>query len=320
MISYAGPATAPTRGTLFEYLKQTQRLLHDGKMEMLDPADLIEYVNRSRREVAMRTQCLRRLTPITGSIKSIDVTAGGSGYTAPSVLITPPDFPSGAQPNPNGKQATAICSLGGGSITSVNLTYGGAGYFQPNVSIVDPTGNGAILSPNLSFMNLQQEGQEVYPFAGVDTSMWPGVDAIFAVLSVSIIYANYRYSLPQYSFSTYQAYIRQYPFQYQYVPTICAQYGQGTDGSIYFYPIASQPYQMEWDCLCLPSDLIRDQDYEALPRPWTDGVPYMAAYFAFMDLQNFNSARFMSSEFDRFMTRYGAYARPGRWSNPYGRF
>ena len=306
--------------SLFDYMKATQRLLRDARCELIDPQDLIEYVNTARREVAMRAQCLRRLTPISGAILSIDVTAGGTGYTAPVVTISAPDFPSGTLPYPNGAQATAICSVEGGVITSVNMTFGGAGYFQPVVTITDPHGTGCTLSPNLTGFNELAQGQEVYPFSNVDLSMFPGVASIYMIRSVSIIYANYRYSLPCYSFSTYQANIRQYPFQYQYVPTICAQFGQGTDGSFYFYPIPSTAYQMEWDAFCLPNDLVDDQSTEALPQPRSEAVNYFAAHLAFLELQNWNSARGMLELFDQFVTRYGAYARPGRVSNPYGRY
>lgn len=46
-------------GALNEYLKQTQRFLRDATQQFLNPQDLISYVNRARREVAMRAQCIR---------------------------------------------------------------------------------------------------------------------------------------------------------------------------------------------------------------------------------------------------------------------
>ena len=267
----------------------------------------------------MRTQCVRVLTPISGSVLSIDVTAAGSGYTAPTVTITPPDFPSGVLPYPNGLQATATATQIGGQITSINIVNAGSGYFQPQVTINDPTGTGATGVPTLSTFNQLAEGQEVYPFKNVDLSPFPGVGAIYMVRSVSLIYANFRYSLPMYSFSTYQAKIRQYPFQYQYIPTMGSQFGQGTEGSFYLYPLPSQAYQMEFDCQCLPMDLQTDNDVEAIPEPWTYAVKFYAAHLAFLELQNWNSARGMLELFDQYATRYSHYARPGRPTNPYGR-
>lgn len=305
---------------LFEYAKQVQRFIHDSKQENVDPGDIFTYINRARREVAMRAMCLRVLTPISGSIIEIDVTNPGTGYTAPTVTITPPDFPSGTLPFPNGAQATAIATQIGGALAGINLTFGGYGYFEPQVIINDPHGTGATATVSVSGVNLINQGQEVFPFSQVDLSPFPGVGEIYMIKSVSIIYSNYRYSLPIYSFSTYQAMIRQYPFQYQWVPTFGSQFGQGTNGSFYLYPLPSQAYQMEWDCFCLPQDLLTDQDIEALPQPWTEAVPYFAAHLAMLELQNWNSARGYLELFDQFVHRYSTYARPGRVSNPYGRW
>jgi hypothetical protein len=307
-------------GALNTYLKQTQRFLRDQSQQFLNPGDLIDYVNRARREIAMRAECLRVLTPISGSVVSVTVTAPGSGYTAPTVTISAPDFPSGTLPKPNGDQATALAIVQSGTIAAIDVQYGGYGYFQPQVTITDPTGTGATATATVSYINEIVQGQEVYPFSAVNLAAFPGVASIYMIKSVSLIYSNYRYSLPCYSFSTYQAMIRQYPFQYQWVSTFCAQYGQGTNGSFYMYPLPSQTYQLEWDCFCLPSDLITDLSAEALPAPWTEAVPYFAAHLAYLELQNFNFAKGYLDLFDQFMHRYSAYARPGRVTNPYGRF
>lgn len=306
---------------LFDYLKQTQRFIHDSAQHFVNPEDLKVYVNRARREIAMRTQAIRRVPPISGSIMQIGVTAQGSGYTAPVVTISPPDFPNGMPPSPSGRQATAIATVIGGAIDSINIVDGGSGYFQPIVTITDATGTGAVVAVSkLTPMNLLQQGQELYPFSSVDMSSFPGVGAIYAVHSISILYANYRYSLPVYSFSVYQAKIRQYPFQYQWVPTVATQLGQGAGGQLLVYPIPSQPYQWEWDSFCLPLDLDDDGDYEALPAPWTDGVPYFAAHLAMLEMQNMNSARMYLELFDRQVSRYSQAARPSRVTNIYGRW
>jgi len=306
--------------SLFSYMQDLQTLMADAKQELLDPQDLVRFINIGRREVAMRAQCIRVLPPTSGSIQQITVTNPGSGYTNPTVTISYPDYPSGLLPYPNGLQATATAELFLGGISTINITNGGSGYYQPIVTITDPTGSGAETSIVLTYINQVSQGQEVYPFSGVDLSMFPGVGEIFMVKSVSLVYANYRYSLPFYDFSTYQARIRQYPFQYQYVPVIFSQFGQGASGSLYMYPLPSQSYQAEWDCFCWPQDLEDDQGVEAIPDPWTEAVPYMAAYRAYLSLQNHNSARNMLALFDQFVTRYGTYSRPGRMTNPYGRY
>lgn len=307
----------------FSYLKQTQRFLREQKQDFENPDDLLSYINRARREVAGRTQCIRRLTPISGQVVSAAVLTGGSLYVNPIATITPPDFPSGVLPNPSGLQATAGVTMNGGVVTDVVIENGGDGYFSPLVAITDANGpgSGATATLSISPINTLNLGQEVYPFSGIYLGNWPGVDTVHAIKSASVIYANYRYMLPMYDFSTYQSMIRQYPFQYQYVPTFCSQFGQGNGGSFYAYPLPSQTYQWEFDCFCLPSDMTLDNSIpEAIPQPWTDAVPYFAAGLAFMELQNLNSAKFYMEEFDKRTLGYSSYARPGRRVNPYGRF
>lgn len=307
--------------TLNTYWQATQRFLRDQRQDLLNPGDILSYINQARREVAMRAQCIRRLTPISGAIISVTVTAGGSGYSAtPTITITTPDFPSGDGPFPGGAQATASAIVMGGVITAIDVTYGGAGYFQPVIRITDTTGSGATATAALSFLNQLNENQEAYPFSAVDLSMFPGVDSIYMVQSVSLLWSNFRYSLPVYSFSTYQALIRNWSQQSTFVPAVCAQYGQGVDGSFYMFPLPSQAYQMEWDCLCLPQDLATNQSDEAIPAPWTEAVPYFAAYLCYLELQNFNAARFYEDQFDKRILRYSQYARPGRATTYYGRY
>lgn len=306
--------------SLFTYAQALRTRLADQKMEIFDEGDLINHINSARREIARQCQCLRALTPISGSVTQITVTNPGTGYTNPTVTISYPDFPSGYGESPNGRQATATAEIWTGGINTINVTDGGSGYFQPIVTITDPTGTGATATIALSPFMVLTEGREVYKFADIDLSTFPGYGEVYMIKSVSLIYANYRYSLPFYDFSTYQSKIRQYPFQYQYVPTVFSQYGQGASGSLYLYPLPSQEYQCELDCFCTPQDLLTDQDVEALPDPWTEAVTYMAAYYAYMSVQNMNSARAQLELFEMFCTRYGVQSRPGRWTSPYGRY
>lgn len=302
------------------YLQQTQRFLREAKQEFVNPQDMIDYINRARREVAMRAQCIRRLTPISGAIVTCTVTAGGTGYSnAPTCTITPPDFPSGQGVYPNGSQATALAIVQAGVIVAIDIQYGGAGYWQPEITITDATGTGATGTLTTSTVNKLEQGREVYKFSDVDLSPFPGVESVYMIKSVSLLFSAFRYSLACYDFSTFQALVRQWAQQWQYVPAVCAQYGQGDDGSFYMYPIPSESYQLEWDCLCLPSDLIDDQSVEALPKPWSEAVPYFAAHLCFLELQNLNAANYFLDLFDKFVLRYSVYARPGRVINPYGR-
>lgn len=306
--------------SLNTYLKDTQRLLRDARQDLLNPLDLVAHINTARREVAMRAQCVRVLTPISGSVVSATVTAGGSGYlTAPTVTITAPDFPSGSGPFPSGSQATATAMLSGNTVGSVNINYGGYGYWQPAISFSGGGGTGAAATANTSSINQLSGGREVYNFSDIDLSAFPGAGAVYYARTIAVIYSNYRYTLYIASFSDYQSMVRRYPFQYQYVPAFAAQFGQGASGSLFVYPIPSQAYQYELDCLCLPQDLITDLSVEIVPDPWTEAVKYFTAHLCYLDLQNFNAAKFYLELFDMHLLRYSQYARIGQAPNRYGR-
>ena len=305
--------------TLFSYMKDAQTLLRESKQTEIDPEDLINWINRARREIALRTSCLRIITPITGACISASVTSGGHGYTAPTVTISPPDYPSGTKPFPNGDQATATATLSAGTIAAVNVTYGGAGYYIPVATITDQTGVGATAAVKTSFVNQMQQGREVYDLSDVNLSMFPGIDSIFYIESISILYAAQRYSLMVPSFSSYQAMVRQFTQQYEYTPFFAAQLGQGTSTSMFLFPLPSTNWQMEWVCRCLPQELIDDQSVEALPQPWTDSVVYFACHFGMLSLMNFNASRMYLDLFNEYCHRHSVAARPGRKVNPYGR-
>ena len=302
---------------LFEYQKQVQRLLHDQRQRQINPDDIRNFINRARREIAMRTQSIRLVPPTSGAIVAIHVTNPGSGYTNPTVVISAPDYPNHLRVNPMGAQATASAFAIGGQILSVSVTYGGDGYQIPAATILDPTGSGATLSIELEPIWTTVFGQESYNLSDIPLGHFPGVSKVFAVRDVAMIYANYRYILPCYPWTTYQAFIRQYPNQYIYVPTFCTRFRPGTQGSWNFYPLPSTVYPWDWDCLGLPADLADDQSMEALAEPYTDAVPYMAAAFCMEELQNYNVARYYQDKYDTYVKRYAAYAQPGIITNPY---
>jgi hypothetical protein len=304
---------------LFEYMKTTQGFLRDRSQKNLNPSALIRYINRARREIAMRSQCLRVVPPTSGSVEEIHVTASGSGYTNPTVVISAPDLPNGKLPYTNGAQATATAQQIGGQISNVSIGFGGSGYAMPTATITDPTGHGVVLTAQTSAISTFNPNQERYLFSDFPVSAEPGIKSVFAVLDVAIVYNNLRFVLIRKSFSDYQAFIRNYPFQFSYVPVVYCQLGDGTTGAILAYPFPSQQYPFEPDCLCIPSDLASDQDFEAIPGPWTEGVPYLAAYYAYLELQSFNNARFYLEFFERMTLRYSVYARPRMIVNPYGR-
>ena len=70
----------------------------------------------------------------SGSVTSLALTAGGSGYTAPTVVFSAPQLVGGTA-------ATGTAAMSGGVITGIVLISGGSGYTAaPTIAINDPTG------------------------------------------------------------------------------------------------------------------------------------------------------------------------------------
>lgn len=315
---------------LFRYLQDVQRLVgFDETQAIFNISDLQDFVNTARDEVAAQGQCVRLLPKTSGGVLTLQVTQPGIGYTNPELTITAPDSPSGDLPYPRGAQATGTVQQIGGQLSNASVTFAGDGYFQPAVTISDPTGAGGVVMASVDPLNQVAFGQETYYFRDVDLSPYPGIRAILSVRSITPIWAQWQWSASRVSFSKYQAMIRQYVASFYAPPVWCCQFGQGTNGSIKFYPIPDQSYQSQWDCLCLPSELIDDTSFEAIPEPWTKAVPFYAAHLALLSRSAEIPAlmplafRYFNERdgglFGLHMRRARAFAEPGQISSFYGR-
>jgi hypothetical protein len=142
-------------------------------------------------------------------------------------------------------------------------------------------------------INLAQ-GQEWYPFSQVLASLQtsPGdefsnqlpVKQVLTILNLTIQYSSspLRIALEYLPWSQFNAIYRAFPIQIY--PTIWSMYGYQ---QFIVAPIPSQTYVLEVDCLWLPSDLLNYNDNDtALPQPWSDAVPLVAAYWALINEQS----------------------------------
>jgi len=307
---------------LFSYRQQVSRLIGDVKNETFNPFDLDIYINLARSQVAAEGQCVRRLLPISNGIAAVTAVTVGINYTNAIVSVGPPDLP--------GTQAVVTANIVGNAISSYNVVTAGSGYMFPPHITVSGNGTGATASSTLLYTSRALLEQEIYPFSAVPiTALFAGVSRILAVLSVAIIWQNIRYVGNRLSFSKYQALVRSYTAgNFLYTPFWFSQYGQGDDGSFYIYPLPDQTYPMEWDCLCLPLDLVPDGSVsEVVPYPWTDAVPFYAAWLALLASgdpvrMNFADKYFRENGgglYSIMMRRARAYAQPQIVSSWYGR-
>jgi len=115
-----------------------------------------------------------------------------------------------------------------------------------------------------------------------------------------------------YAFSVYQAQIRQVPFQYQYVPPLPRNLVRAR-WQLLRISLAVADVSDGIRLLCLPdlyANLIID------PRAITSAVGLMpcvyGAQLSYLELQNWNAAKFYQNEFDMRTLGYSTQARPGR--------
>lgn len=288
---------------LSEYVTQTRELLHDERGNFYSTAKIQRWVNRARGQCASDNQCIRYLPPATASILSASIPTPGTGYTSIALAVSAPDSYGGV-----GVQATLSPILTAGALTGVTVTNAGSGYVKtPIVTVTGAGGSGAsvalLLTPHLTTV----VGKEVYTYAEATAVLGtiPGLSGIIGVQGISASWGSSKPTLDHLDWSTFQAYLRAQSLSNQNFPSVWAQYGQGTLGSVYLYPKPSQVTQMEWDCYCKPADLVDDTSVDLIPYPWDEACPFYAAHLAFLFSQRFDDARMMLSEF----TRRGMLAR-----------
>jgi hypothetical protein len=294
------------------YILQTRRLLHDAGADFYSDFDLTSDINEARQQVAAEGQCIRVLPPSTAGVLSIAVLTPGSGYTTATVTLGAPNLITGVQ-------ATATPNIVAGAITSYTVTLAGSGYYIiPSVTITgDGTGATAVatLAPALSTVS----NQELFGFsqANVFVVQTPGVRAVLDVQQVAVYWGNLKPALEYKPWTLFNAYFRAWP-QFSNFPTIWSKYGQGEAGTVYWWPIPQQVLGMDWDCICVPINLVNDQTVEAIPAQWTNAVQYYACYLALLGAQRHEEADKMFGFYMRQMARARAFSQRNLTQRPYG--
>lgn len=86
-------------------------------------------------------------------------------------------------------------------------------------------------------------------------------------------------------------------------PKYFARYAEGIAGSLYFDPIPDASYTASLDCVGQPSDLSSDGDVDAIKYPFSDAVPFFAAYYAYMSAQRTQDADHMYQMYEIYKKR-----------------
>ena len=262
--------------TLQTYLTATQRLLHDANFKYWTQPTLIDAINGACKRVVGDSGCNRLLQSVPlvpgretytyGSVVSVTVTAGGSGYNTQPFQVLFENPPAG------GVTATGVGVLNGGAIASITITNPGSGYVDPPTVFINGGGGGgtgaAATSGILSANTLD-------------------------VMNITVFWGSEQYILGRRSFTEFQAGIRSWT-GFTNRPLLCASYGQS---QWFIGPIPDQIYQSQWDSIIVPDDLVNVTDQSVITYPYSECVAYYAAHTAKFQEQSYDEA-------DRFLQLY----------------
>lgn len=85
--------------------------------------------------------------------------------------------------------------------------------------------------------------------------------------------------------------------------SVMSHQGQGSFATLWIY--AQQTGNLSADVVLLPDNLASDSDPDVVPYPWTDAVPFWAAFYAYMAMQR-------QADANVFLMRYYEMTRRGR--------
>lgn len=155
--------------------------------------------------------------------------------------------------------------------------------------------------PNSTFQTIP--GQERYPYVGFGNlylnKQFQGLRGICDVISVSVSWGGaIRPSLDWMPFEDFQAYLRSNQILVTNYPTVFTVYNDGEQGEIWLFPVPMTANEMEWDTLCTAGPIYTDDDFDAIPPPFENGVKYYAAMRAYEGSGRFGAAELMKARFE----------------------
>lgn len=134
-----------------------------------------------------------------------------------------------------------------------------------------------------------------------------GVRGILDIDNIAVSWGGIRPVLNWMEWSDLQGYCRSYNVGTFSYPFVWSSFGAGNKGQFWLFPIPTITTgdlfpggqgEIELDCTCLPNPLYTDNDYEALPDPFTEAVCFYAAKLAFLGSGRYASAAVMDALFN----------------------
>lgn len=131
-------------------------------------------------------------------------------------------------------------------------------------------------------------GQDLYTFAG----LFPA-DTVLDVINVWLIYGSTRVRLDNPPFTELTTRFRPWT-TFQNRPAAWARYGAG---QVYLAPAPGTAYLTDWDLSVLSTTLVAAGDTDPLQYPYTEPVPYYAAYQACINARRWDLAETFLEKF-----------------------
>ena len=249
-------------------LNDTAALLNDPTFAFNSKTQMVRWVNQARRDVAMRTGCIRRL--ITGQ-------SAFGGSSQPGFFT-----PGAAQPSsaPDPSSVTPLSS------------------FNANYSVTNFGLPSGVLPSSLQTI----PGVERYPYVGfvnpVAQQQHAGISGVIDVIELASNWGGVsRPALDWLPWDEFQAYCRAYAVLNTAYPSLWSVMNDGPMGELYVFPAPSQAGDMEIDATCLPSDLNSNDDFDAIPIGFQDAIPFGAAGLCFLGTQRQSQGQVMYGQF-----------------------
>lgn len=123
-------------------------------------------------------------------------------------------------------------------------------------------------------------GTDTYSFSTL------GNERVFDVIGIALTYVGTRVVLDQRSYTELTAQKRPWT-TYQGLPEAWCRYGPQ---SVIFGPTPGTAYSTQWDCCIFAAPLVAATDVDPMPYPWTQAVPYYAAYLAKLNESQWDEA------------------------------
>ncbi len=133
-------------------------------------------------------------------------------------------------------------------------------------------------------------GQHTYALTAPGVPATPagtvGFQETIGLYGISLIMGARRIPLKNPSYRQLMAFINQYTLA-EGPPQSWARLGAN---QIVFGSIPDQAYTTEWDCKVIPNKLVATGDTDPTPYPFSEAVPYYAAYLAKIQQQQYQEA------------------------------